>query len=245
MLNKNPPSPIKNFSLKRGGVLLNPKIFKVGFSCYYYCLYHIVSLSTCNDSIYKIPMALLYYHLDNLATFTSVYTAYNPMHSFLRGLRPRQPLFSRDPHSFWPPKKSAPAAGLYQWQNIYAFDSGQILHVTEYSGPGMTNPDLTDRECPVRTGHPRSGIFRNMSNLTTIERICTLNLFWILRNQINIWISFYSYIYRYKKWYKFQVLKKKEQKITRGDDTYVSKSESKGVEWIRGAISGLVNNTVI
>ena len=37
-------------------------------------------------------MALLYYHLDNSVTFRSVYTAYNPTYSFLRGLRPRHPV---------------------------------------------------------------------------------------------------------------------------------------------------------
>ena len=46
-----------------------------------------------HNSFYKIPMALLYYHLDNSVAFRSVYTTYNPTYSFLRGLRPRLPLF--------------------------------------------------------------------------------------------------------------------------------------------------------
>ena len=77
-------------------------------------------------------MALLYYHLDNLASFRSVYTAYTVTYSFLRGLRPRHPLFFSRPSFFLTPLK----IGVNNEISIY-FDSGQIRNVRDFLRPAQ------------------------------------------------------------------------------------------------------------
>ena len=91
-----------------------------------------------HNSFYKIPMALLYYHLDNLATFRGVYTAYNVTYSFLRGLRPRHPLFFSRPSFFLTPLKNRRLRRAFMNNKISIyFDSGQIRNVRDFLRPAQ------------------------------------------------------------------------------------------------------------